>query len=438
MDVMENVTRIAVDRGIGSLTIDSPPVNALGVAVRRGLAAGLKELSENDGIRAIIIICSGRTFFAGADISEFGKPPQKPSLPAVLKHIENCPKPVIAAIHGTALGGGYELALNCHYRVAVPSAKIGLPEVKLGLLPGAGGTQRLPRLVGPEMALEVIVHGSPVSAPDALNVGMIDALAREDELLRDATFFAEKAIAENLPLRRVRDRQDKIEPGAFDPDIFDRFRKANAKSLRGFKAPNYIVSAVEAAVSLPFDEGIAREQALFYELRDSPESAAQRYYFFAKRSADKSFATTGPSEDMVAGRLTAALIDQVNDAITDGTSPEQIDNTLYDYGFPSNYLTSIGIDVDAASPNGHRTSQFADPGDQLLKRLLLPVAEEGQLMIEEGIVLNASDIDVAAINGCHWPVYQGGPMFWANSIELPEIVVELEMFSSPLDKSKVH
>ena len=174
---------------------NNPPVNALGAAVRIGLAAGIKLALADDSIKAVVIRCDGRTFFAGADITEFTKAPVMPQLPEVVDMIEACTKPVIAAIHGTALGGGCEVTLGCHYRIAVPSAKIGTPEVKLGLLPGAGGTQRLPRVAGIETAVEMCAGGSPISASKALEVGLIDKLAGEETLVADAVAFAKECIA---------------------------------------------------------------------------------------------------------------------------------------------------------------------------------------------------------------------------------------------------
>jgi 3-hydroxyacyl-CoA dehydrogenase len=207
---MSQVGVTEVVNGIGVLTIDYPPVNALSVHTRTALDQGFRQFAADDSVKAIVLICAGRTFIAGADISEFGKPPQGPNLQDVFDIIEGGTKPVVAAIHGTALGGGYELALICHYRIAVPSAKVGLPEVALGLLPGAGGTQRLPRIVGVPAALDLITGGAPVAASKALELGMIDALAAEGRLREDAIAFAAKLVAEGGPLLRVRDRQDKV------------------------------------------------------------------------------------------------------------------------------------------------------------------------------------------------------------------------------------
>ena len=269
------------------LTVDNPPVNALSQHVRKGLHDGIKQAIADGAVQAIVIVCSGRTFIAGADITEFGKPPTEPSLHSVLDMIEGSPKPVVSAIHGTALGGGLEVTLACHYRVGVKSARFGLPEVKLGLLPGAGGTQRLPRVVGPQKALQMIVSGDPIGADEALRVGLIDEIVDGDDLTAAGVAFAERILSERRPLRKIRDLDAKIAPARGKPEIFAEFRKSVARQTRGFRAPENCIKAVEAAVNLPFAEGIKRERELFVELLSSPESKAQRYFFFAEREAAK-------------------------------------------------------------------------------------------------------------------------------------------------------
>ncbi len=283
MTTINPVTDLTVDAGIAVLTIDSPPVNALSANVRAGILAGVQQAVADDAVKAIVLICAGKTFIAGADITEFGKPPAGPSLPEVQAAIEDAPKPVIAAIHGTALGGGLEVALVCHYRVAARSAKCGLPEVNLGLLPGAGGTQRLPRIVGVEKALEMVTSGTHVPAPAAAEMGLVDLLTDDASLRADAIAFARQVVAEARPLRKVRDLDDKIAAARGKPEIFAEFRRANARRFRGFDAPEYNIRCIEAAVELPFDEGLKRERAMFVELLNGTQSAAQRYYFFASR-----------------------------------------------------------------------------------------------------------------------------------------------------------
>ena len=271
---------------IAVLTINNPPVNALSQHVRQGLRDGVTQAIADAAVGAIVITCAGRTFIAGADITEFGKPPREPGLHEVLDLIESSPKPVVAAVHGTALGGGLEVTLACHYRVGVRTARFGLPEVKLGLLPGAGGTQRLPRVVGVEKALQMIVSGDPIGADAALNHGLIDAIV-DGDLTAAGVAFAEKVLSERRPLKKIRDLEDALAAARGKPEVFADFRKSVARQTRGFRAPESCIKAVEAAVNLPFDAGLKRERELFLELMASPESKAQRYFFFAEREAAK-------------------------------------------------------------------------------------------------------------------------------------------------------
>ena len=661
---MTDVATWAVEDAVGILTIYSPPVNALGLAVRKGLSDGIAALNADPAVQAIVLICGGRTFFAGADIAEFGKPFLVPTLIDVLAELEASAKPVVAAIHGTALGGGLETALVCGYRIAVPSAKVGLPEVKLGLLPGAGGTQRLPRLVGPAVALDMMVSGSPIGAARAVELGIVDRLAGEGRLREDATAFARSIVGQ--PVVLVRDRQDRVDPYRGKPELFAEFRKKNARAFRGFKAPENIVRAIEAAVALPFDQGIARERALFEELESSIESQAQRYAFFAERNTSKipdvpsatrtlevntvgvigagtmgggiamNFLNAGIPVTLVEmsqealdrglgvirrnyensakhGRLTEAQVDQrlalirptldltalaevdlvieavfeemavkkeifarldgiakpgailasntsfldldeiaaatsrpewvigmhffspanvmrllevvrgrmtSNEVIAtamklakridkvpvlsrvcwgfianrimvqrdrqadvlvlEGPTPQEIDRAIYDYGFamgPFQMIDLVGLDVinrevkertvagdlvkldrlgqkknggyydyddnRKATPSPVAAeiiaefarfkgveSKGAQTPDEIVCRLLYPVVNEGAKLLEEGIALRASDIDMAAILGYNWPVYTGGPMFWADMVGLSQIVAKLKWYEA--------
>jgi len=661
---MTDVATWAVEDAVGILTIYSPPVNALGLAVRKGLSDGIAALNADPAVQAIVLICGGRTFFAGADIAEFGKPFLVPTLIDVLAELEASAKPVVAAIHGTALGGGLETALVCGYRIAVPSAKVGLPEVKLGLLPGAGGTQRLPRLVGPAVALDMMVSGSPIGAARAVELGIVDCLAGEGRLREDATAFARSIVGQ--PVVLVRDRQDRVDPYRGKPELFAEFRKKNAPAFRGFKAPENIVRAIEAAVALPFDQGIARERALFEELESSIESQAQRYAFFAERNTSKipdvpsatrtlevntvgvigagtmgggiamNFLNAGIPVTLVEmsqealdrgigvirrnyensakrGRLTEAQVDQrlalirptldltalaevdlvieavfeemavkkeifarldgiakpgailasntsfldldeiaaatsrpewvigmhffspanvmrllevvrgrmtSNEVIAtamklakridkvpvlsrvcwgfianrimvqrdrqadvlvlEGPTPQEIDRAIYDYGFamgPFQMIDLVGLDVinrevkertvagdlvkldrlgqkknggyydyddnRKATPSPVAAeiiaefarfkgveSKGAQTPDEIVCRLLYPVVNEGAKLLEEGIALRASDIDMAAILGYNWPVYTGGPMFWADMVGLSQIVAKLKWYEA--------
>ncbi len=288
MPQINEVTDLTLDGDVAVITLNSPPVNALSAKVRDGLWFAFEQAGQLIDAKAIVLICEGRTFIAGADITEFGgAATQAKSLFEVQQMMEDSPKPVVAAIHGTALGGGLEVALCAHYRIAVPTAKCGLPEVNLGLLPGAGGTQRLPRIVGAQKALEMMTAGTHVGAKDCLAMGLVDELATEGNLRADALAFARRLVAEASALTKVRENESKVIGDRGNAELFAAFRKANARKFRGFKAPESIIQCVEAAVNLPFDEGIAVERKLFGSLVTSTESAAQRYVFFAEREVWK-------------------------------------------------------------------------------------------------------------------------------------------------------
>ncbi len=663
---MTNVASIAIEGGIGIITINSPPVNALGFNVRVGLVESFKALAADDSVKAIVLMCDGRTFFAGADILEFGKPMQAPSLLDVLDLIEDSAKPVVAAIHGTALGGGLETALVCHYRVAVPSAKVGLPEVALGLLPGAGGTQRLPRIIGPQLAMEAMVSGKPIPAPMAHMGGVIHQLVDETDLRGGAIAFARAVLAEGKPLVRVRDMQDKVDPFKGNTEIFAAFRKQHARAMRGFKAPEAIIQCVEAAVNFPFDEGIKVERNLFSQLITSIESAAQRHVFFSERETAKvpdvpsdtptltiskvgvigagtmgggitmnflnasipvtlcemnqealdrgvgvirknyensaakgkmsaadvekrmglitpalgidklgdedliieavyeeigvkkdifgkldkiakpgamlatntsyldvddiasatsrpewvlgmhffSPANVMPLLEVVRGKATAKNVIatamklgktirktpvlsrvchgfianrvmtvrgvQATELMLEGPTPQEIDKVLYDYGFAmGNFqmmdlvgLDVIGRGINTRTINGDLvkldrlgqkknggfydyderrnptpspvaakviadfaayrgvTNKGPQSAEEILARLLYVVVNEGAKVVEEGVALRASDVDMACILGYGWPVYTGGPMFWADTVGLPKIVAKLKSYEA--------
>jgi len=651
--------------GIAVITLDNPPVNALSAALRAGVKSAIEQAIADPAVQALVLICAGRTFVAGADISEFGKPAQEPSFLDVFDAIEFASKPVIAAIHGTALGGGFELALVCHHRIAASSAKVGLPEVNLGILPGAGGTQRLPRVVGAEKALEIMTSGRLLDAGEALSLGLIDKV-EQDDLLGSAVSFAREIVGSGAACPRIRDREDRTVADRSDPAIFDAFRRANARRFRGFKAPEGVVKAVEAAVTLPFEEGMAREAALFEALVSSTESAAQRHLFFAERGTAQvpdvpsatptiaietvgvigagtmgggiamNFLNAGIPVTMVEmtqaaldrgigiirrnyeasaakGRMTQEQVDarmalitpalsidvlgqadliieavfesmevkrqvfsqldriakpgsilasntsfldlnqiaaatqrpeavvglhffspanvmrllevvrgehtsaeviatamrlarrigkvpvlsrvcpgfianrllaprgyQADALALEGTPVQAIDQALTDYGFAMGHfqmMDLVGLDVvgrdatsrtvmgdlvaadrlgqkknggyydyderrqatpspvaakiiaDVAAATGVEQKPVSDP-QLLLERLLLPVVNEGARILEENVALRAGDIDVAAVLGYGWPVFTGGPMFWANTIGIEQVVVRLDQLAS--------
>ena len=283
---MSEVVKVERRDAVAIVTVNSPPVNALSAAVRKGIADGVKSAEADASVKAIVIACAGRTFIAGADITEFGKPPQSPSLHEVIEVIENSSKPVVAAIHGTALGGGLELALGAHFRVATKDAKLGLPEVKLGLLPGAGGTQRLPRAVGPELAVKMIVGGDPIGAADALKNGLIDEVV-DGEPAVGGEAFARKVLAEKRPLRKLRDDDSKLAAAKADKSIFTNAAAAANKRNRGLEAPLAAAEAVSHSLDQPFDQALKSERDLFLKLMNGEQSKAQRYAFFSEREAAK-------------------------------------------------------------------------------------------------------------------------------------------------------
>jgi len=658
------------ESGVAVITVDNPPVNALSWHVRQGIFDGLNQASA-DGAQAVVLICAGRTFIAGADISEFGgSVPESASLADVQGVMENAAVPVIAAIHGTALGGGLEVALAAHYRVGLASSKYGLPEVNIGLLPGAGGTQRLPRLIGVPKALEAMTSGRHMPAAEAASDGLIDEMIDGDwATLRTAAIaFAERAVADGLPLMKVRDRNDKVD--GVDPQIFADFREKIARKTRGFLAPEYNIRCIEAAASLPFHEGLKVEAELFRELMTGPQSAAQRYYFFAERAANKlpdiakdtptidvrkagvlgagtmgggiamNFANVGipvtivevndealerglgivrknyersasrgsiPAEavdermalitgstdkhdfadcdivieavfeDMELKKTIFAELDQIckpgaimasntsaldvneiasattrpewvigmhffspanvmkllenvrgdksNDTVVastmaigkqigkvcamvgvcrgcvgnrmlamrgaeaekmlmEGATPAQIDSVLYEFGFPMGPFSMsdlAGLDIgwkaekstsstirevmcesgrrgqkngrgyytydpetraatpdpdveqmirDFAEARGHEQREVTD--QEILERLLYPMVNEGAKILEEGIAIRGSDIDVVWVNGYGWPMYRGGPMHWADAVGLGEIVDKIKGYDNRL------
>jgi 3-hydroxyacyl-CoA dehydrogenase len=292
------------DSGIAVITVDNPPVNALKRDVRAGIRDAFIAARDDAAIEAIILTGAGRTFIAGADITEFGKLPQAPSLIDVIKEIDTITKPTIAAVHGTPLGGGLEITLACHFRVAAPDTRLGLPEIKLGLIPGAGGTQRLPRLVGIDRAMGMILSGDPIPAKDALAAGLVDDII-EGDLVAGAIAFARKVVAEKRPLRRVRDMDDKLADVRRDPATFGEIVAAHTKRSRGLAAPAAAVEAVRWTLDVPFDEAQQRERETFLKLVAGDQSKAQRHIFFAEREAAK---VAGMAKDIAAREIKRAAV----------------------------------------------------------------------------------------------------------------------------------
>jgi len=282
---MAEFVRLQRHGAIALIIVDNPPVNALSQPVRQGLQQAFQAADADPEVQAVALVCEGNTFIAGADIKEFGKPPQSPSLPEVIEVIEGARKPSVAVIHGTALGGGLEVALGCHYRIARKDAKVGLPEVKLGLLPGAGGTQRLPRLAGVAKALDMIVSGQPIGAAEALEHHIVDELF-EGDLVEAGLAYAQRLIDEGRGPRRTGEQTAGLE-GADNAELIAAKHAEVAKRMRGLFSPLRCIAAVEAATKLPLAEGLKRERELFAECLQSPQRAALVHSFFAERQAGK-------------------------------------------------------------------------------------------------------------------------------------------------------
>jgi 3-hydroxyacyl-CoA dehydrogenase len=316
--------------GIGVITVDNPPVNALSPGVPEGIVENVERGNADPSIKAMVLIGAGRSFIAGADIRQFGTN-RPPSVPGRRTHeiLDVSQKPLVAAIHNYALGGGLEIALASHYRIAVPSAKVGLPEVLIGILPGSGGTQRLPRLIGPKAAMEMIVSGRHVPADEAKQLGIIDELVDEGTDLRDAAIAMARRVADSRPLPRIRDRDEKLGEAKADPGIFEAMRKSIARRARNQKAPYNCIAAVEAACSLSFDDGIKRERELFDELENSAEARALRYAFFAEREVAK--LPDIPRETPLRPIKTAAIVGA-------GTMGGGIAMSFAEFGFPVKLL----------------------------------------------------------------------------------------------------
>lgn len=281
---MNDVVSMQREGSVVIVSVDNPPVNALSQAVRAGIVDCVVKAGKDPEVRAVVLICAGRTFMAGADITEFGKPPLPPGLPEMIDVLDQCPKLLLAAMHGTALGGGLETALGCHYRCALPSTKVGLPEVKLGILPGAGGTQRLPRLAGVGPALEIMLGGNPVDAGTALKLGVLDHIV-EGDLKTGAVAYAQQLLDAGAALRRARDLP--VDASGLAEDFFDQQAQMLTKTAKGYFSPFRILQCVKNAVELDFDAGMRAERDLFIECLNSPQSAALRHVFFAERQVGR-------------------------------------------------------------------------------------------------------------------------------------------------------
>ena len=379
MVALTSMVDYSVEEGVAVLTLNNPPVNALSQGVRQGLKDGVEKALADDSAQAIVIFCEGRTFIAGADISEFSSGPMEPNFHAVLSTMDGSSKPVVAAIHGTALGGGLETALCCNYRVAVGSAKFGLPEVNLGLLPGAGGTQRLPRVVGVEKTLAMVTSGVPIGAAEAHKLGLVDQLV-EGDLRTEALAFARDKAAQGGAHPRVRDNDDKLQSAKDNPEIFAATRKMLARKTRGFLAPEYNIRCIEAAVNQPFDEGLKTEGKLFAELMAGPQSQAQQYFFFSERQAGK---VPGLAED--AKELPIAKVGVIGGGLMGG-------------GISMNFA-NVGVPVTIVETN----QEALDRGLGTIRKNYENTARKGRLTeeaVEQRCGLIQGTLDMADLADC--------------------------------------
>jgi 3-hydroxyacyl-CoA dehydrogenase len=418
-------TRLDRQGAVAIITLAAPPVNALGHALRHSLDAAIAACAADQSLRALVIRADGPVFSAGADIREFADPPRPPLLTDICRRIESLPIPVIAVLQGPALGGGAEIALAAHYRLAGPAARIGLPEVRLGLIPGAGGTQRLPRLVGAEAALLLMTEGQSLDATAAEAIGLVDGIL-PDPTPAAAAAFAEGLIARELGPRPTLDLTD----FAAEPALWLAAVAETRAARRGVPllAQRRLADCVEAALLLPADAGLAYERAAFEDCLASPESAALRRLFLAERrlparlgarGADATV-TLAPAGQGVAARLDSALARAGVALARAGTTA-----AILDAG-----LAQLGLAADP-DPDDGPTPDAADVAT-VARACLSAVMAEGARLLSESIVPRAADIDVIAVAGANWPRLSGGPMQAAMQQGLLHLLREMEGLA-PLD-----
>jgi len=338
------VVRTSKDGDLLVVTIDHPPVNAISVDVRCGLMAAMDEAEADASVKGVLLLGAGRAFIAGADIREFGRPSMQPILPEVCNRIEACTKPVVAAIHGPALGGGLEVAMAAHYRLAMPDAKLGLPEVQLGLLPGSGGTQRAPRLMGVEAAVNLMLSGRHMKAQEAFECKLVDQLGEGTDVLQEGLRFARALLADGAPVRRTRDL-DAIKVGYdHQMEVLAKIQKDVEKKSRGLFSPLKVIEAVRAGLQMPFDDALANERQLFLQCIDSPQRAGLIHAFFAEREVLKV-----PEVKNVAPRAVASV-----GVIGGGTMGAGIAVSVLDAGLP---VTMIERDDEAVARGRHNVEK---------------------------------------------------------------------------------
>ncbi|MDB4213916.1 enoyl-CoA hydratase-related protein [Octadecabacter sp.] len=405
---MAKLVRFRVLDGIAVVTLDAPPVNALSGPLRAGLWEVLTRVDANDDIKAAVILAAGSMFSAGADIREFGGPDHKPSLPQLCDRIEACTKPVVVALHGQALGVGAEIALAAHYRVAGADARIGMPEISLGLIPGAGGTQRLPRLIGAERALQIIISASTVDMLTAQRIGLIDGVVQGD-LASGAIAFAQNLITQDKGVRPTRINRTHLTDARAHQTAIKTARTTLADNP--LHAPQRVIDCVEASALLPFDAGVAFEADAFARCLDHPQSVALRHVFIAERKVDTalierdgaSFRPVEPMGKSTVQRLRKAMRTAAGVLVEAGAKEKDIDGALIAYGFRK-------------GPFGTKTQSA--PNDVIVRQMIAALVAEGSACVEENAVQRPSDIDALAVHGLGFPRRKGGPMRAAHMMGL--------------------
>ena len=404
---MGNLVLLSKVDEIAIITINNPPVNALSPGVPEGILECLDRAAADPAAGAIILIGGGRTFIAGADIREFGKitaGEREPlNLLPVMLAMENSPKPLVCAIHGTAFGGGLEVAMGAHYRVAVPSAQVAQPEVKLGLIPGAGGTQRLPRLAGVAAALEMCAFGEPVGAARALDYGIIDRIV-EGELLDGAVSFAREALARGDAPRKTRERLEKLGNAAANGPLFAAAREKARTVMRNQTAPLAAIDAIEAATHMPFEDGCRFERQLFDRCLFSGQSKALIYAFFGEREVSKAPGPVGATAQIEFNLVGPRLLEIVRGPVT---SNDGIATAMA----LAKKLNRVAVVVNNTSA-AKRLNQARSPNTEIdSPESIRALAEEGSRLLAEGVVSRGVDIDMILIHGYGFPAHLGGPMF---------------------------
>lgn len=421
-------------RNVGWLLIDKPPVNVLGSAVRKGLAHALAFALADEAVDVIAIACAGRTFSAGADIAEFNAPISEPTLQSLFGTIEAATKPVVVAMHGTALGGGLELALAGHYRVAVADAKLGLPEITLGVIPGAGGTQRLPRVIGAIAALDMIIAGKPVDATTAQRLGLIDAVL-DGELLEGAQQYCERLIEQGAGPRPTRERPVNVD--GFDAAGIAAVLDKHSRALKGRTTQQLVVEAVTAATQSDFDAGFALERRIAGYSLTTTESKALRHLFFAERQVARAAGlSVGKLQEAIAsgdiGNKT--MLDgywrEATLLMQEGASREQIDSAMESFGFTMQPpRVNFRMVTPAAEPTLERRRIEAA---EIVERCILQMINVGAQALEAGVAARAADIDVVWVHGYGFPRHVGGPMFHADTLGLKYVRNRIEHYRSRL------